>query len=104
MKEDLVDMEDVGGVPLTVAVVKGEHLICFDFEAGFFPDFAFDRFAGRVIDISPAAGQGPAAVGQLLDQEDLVLAKDNAAYIDLGGGVAGLSGKQGLTWAFARSL
>jgi hypothetical protein len=47
-----------------------------------------DGRAGRVVDVGPAARQGPQSIATLAHQQDLVVAKDAGAHIDLGRRVA----------------
>ena len=58
-----------------------------------FEDFAGDGFGGGFVGIGPAAGEGPEVVLGFANEEDVVVAEDHAADIDLGGGVAGLGGE-----------
>ena len=56
--------------------------------AGLFENLALNAFTGSLVDIRPAAGHRPAAVGLLLDQQDAVSVKDGPTQVDLGRGIA----------------
>jgi hypothetical protein len=93
-EEELVDViRERRDMALAFAVEDGEDLNGAGDEAGFLLDFTGYGVRGRVIDVGPAAGDGPAAAVCIFpDEEDLVIMEHDAADIDLRGGVAEIVG------------
>src|SRR6185437_14663406 len=90
-EEELVDVVDAGGVGVAQLVDECGELQCFGAVAGFLEDLADDGAGGGVVDVDPAAGEGPLAVGALAYQQDAVVLENAAAHVYLGGGVAFLA-------------
>lgn len=93
-EENFVGVEGVRGMALQVAVEKRGKFGDAHFVAGFFADFASGGDGGRLADVGPAAGEGPAAVLEFANKEDAVLVEGRDAHVDFGSGVAGLMGEE----------
>src|ERR1700729_4260348 len=79
-EEHLVDRERRRRVALAALVPNGRELQGARGKARFLPDLALDAFAGALVDVAPAAGQGPAPVSRLSPHQDLAVAKGGAAH------------------------
>jgi threonine dehydratase len=67
-EEKFVGMESVGRMAMKVAVEDGGEFGDANFVAGFFKDFASGGNGRRLPDVSPTAGEGPAAVFEFADE------------------------------------
>src|SRR5579885_1653823 len=87
-EEELVDVVDAGRVWMAALVEQGGELHGPGPVAGLLEDLAGDRAGGGVVDVGPAAGKGPSAVGALSDEQDWLALEDPAAHVHFGGCVA----------------
>ena len=76
-----------GRIPSLIVVDRGE-LQRAGLESRLLGDFPHHAFAGRLIDVGPAAGQGPFAVADLAHHQNPPVFEGRAAHIHLGRGVA----------------
>lgn len=92
-EEGLVGMEGVGRMTVEITVEKRDEFGDADFVAGLFAGFAGGSEGGRLADIGPAAGKGPAAIFEFADEKDAVVLEGGDADINLGSSVTGLLGE-----------
>ncbi len=93
-EKDFVGMKGVGRMAVQIAVEEGDKLGDADVVAGFFAGFAGGGDGGRLTDIGPTAGEGPATVLEFPDKEDAAIPESGNANIDFGRGVTGLLGEE----------
>src|SRR6185312_1571526 len=82
-KEQLVDMVDAGRMRVAALVDERRQLHRPRFVTRLLADLACHGPRGGVVDIDPASGQGPLAIGAFPDEEHAAFLEYAAAYVDL---------------------
>jgi len=79
---------------VAIAIKQGQQAGGTHAVTRFFPDLAFGSQTGGLAYVNPTAGECPAAIHTFFDQQNFVITKNDSAYIQFGGSVALLTGKQ----------
>jgi len=93
-EEKLIGVGDIGRMTVEVAVENSGEFGDADFVAGFFTGFADGSDGGRLADVGPPAGEGPAAVLEFAYEQDAAVLECRDTHIRFGCGVTGLLGKE----------
>src|SRR5215469_7256839 len=90
-EEQLVDVVNAGRMRVTALVDQRGELHRPGVVTRFLEDLAHHGAGGRVVDVDPAAGEGPLAVGALAHEQHAIALENSATDVDLRGGVAFLA-------------